>query len=141
MTRLRGAEAMLITLKPADAVGPVEIMSEGVIVELAMGATEQPILSVVDANGSVVRIAHAWLRSLRQQVNLSLSPNTPEQYGKTISYLCRWLERNPPYPELTVEENIVLLSRENVRDWLHSLVALLAVMSNVAAPTVSVPEW
>lgn len=120
-TRLIGAEAMLVTVKAADIASSIEILSEGVMLELSMKVSDQPILSVVDANGAVVRSAHAWLRSLRKQVNLGLSPNTPEQYGRTISYLCRWLEKKPPYPDLTLEENIALLSREDVTDWLHDM--------------------
>lgn len=115
------ATAALVTVKPADAVGSIEILSEGVVLELSMPAPRQPILSVVDANGVVVRSAHTWLRSLRQQVYLGLSPNTPEQYGRTISYLCRWLETKSPYPELTLDENFALLSREDVKNWLHDM--------------------
>lgn len=120
-TRLIGAEAMLVTVKAADIANSIEILSEGVMLELSMKVSDQPILSVVDANGGVVRSAHSWLRSLRQQVHLGLSPNTPEQYGRAICYLCRWLETSPPYPGLTLEENITLLSRENVKDWLRDM--------------------
>lgn len=115
------SEAHLVSVKPADSCQSIEIMSEGVMLELSQKCSAQPILSVVDRNGKVVRCAHAWLRSLRAKVHLSLSPSTPGQYGRTISYLCRWLENSPPYPELTLEENIALLNREHVKDWLHAM--------------------
>lgn len=114
-------EAFFVSVKPAEAVDSIEILSEGKTLELSLKSYGQPILSVVDKDGKVVRCAHAWLRSLRAQVHLSLSPGTPEQYGRTISYLCRWLERRPPYLELTLEENIALLNREHVKDWLHAM--------------------
>lgn len=111
----------LVTVQPTDTVGPIEILSVGAFLELSFSVADHPILSVVDAHGSVVRTAHAWLRSLRKRVNLGLSSNTHEQYGRSISYLCRWLEENPPFPDLTLDENIALLSRENVRDWLQAM--------------------
>lgn len=79
------------------------------------------LFSVVDSKGIIVKSIHQWLNHLAKQAGLSISVNTIDQYGRTLSYLCRWIEMHPPYPSLGIEENIKLLSRHDVVAWIQTM--------------------
>lgn len=97
------------------------IASEGAPLELRRTSSSKPLLSVADSNGAVVVTAHLWLRSLVAAAGVSISMNTVVQYGRIVSYLCRWIETKGPFPHLTVDENILRLSRENLTAWLNDM--------------------
>lgn len=92
--------------------GPVEVRAVG-------HYAFEKIYSVVDSQGLVVRSMHDWLSKLNKEIGLSRSEGTVEQYGKALTYLCRWIEAKPPYSKLGVEQNIAHLTREDLVRWLR----------------------
>jgi len=40
-----------------------------------------------------------------------------------LSYLSRWIESKPPYPHLSIDDNIKLLARSDVNNWLLAMAA------------------
>ncbi|MDP1766740.1 MAG: tyrosine-type recombinase/integrase [Methylotenera sp.] len=68
-----------------------------------------------------MRSVHNWLNQLTTQAGISISLNTIEQYGRTLSYLCRWIESNRPYPDLSIDDNISLLSRHDIVNWIQTM--------------------
>lgn len=119
----QGFEAKLVKFPLDERHQRVTLQSSGDLLELSLDTKPNPIFSVVDSNGTIVRSAHNWLSYLGRQVGLSFSLNTVELYGRTLSYLCRWIEDSPPYPSLGMDENIKLLSRHDVVNWLNSMAA------------------
>ncbi|QOZ83036.1 tyrosine-type recombinase/integrase [Chromobacterium haemolyticum] len=97
------------------------VLSSGARLGLSLAGSGFPIFSIVDSDGLLVRTAHKWLSQLRRQAGLTFSINTVEQYGRTLSYLCRWIERAPPFPDLSIDENIQLLNRQDVVCWLSDM--------------------
>jgi len=79
------------------------------------------IFSVIDSKGVIVKSIHQWLYNLTKQAGASISINTIEQYGRTMSYLCRWIEKNPPYPSLNIDDNLCLMSRHDVLAWVQAM--------------------
>ncbi|MCP3717058.1 tyrosine-type recombinase/integrase [Paraburkholderia sp. CNPSo 3281] len=113
-------EAQLTMAKGMEFAGVV-VHSKGEYLELTTPRDRHPIYSVTDSRGAVVRTAHEWLRSLTMTEGLSNTLSTAIQYGHTVTYLVRWIERNGPFPDLSVDENIVRLEREHIRDWLQDM--------------------
>lgn len=95
----------------------VTVLSSGETLSLASPKSIGVIYSIVDGKGQVVRSIHRWLNFLSRHAGYSISPSTVEQYGRTLSYLCRWIEKHPPYPDLCTDENICLLSRYDILEW------------------------
>jgi len=102
--------------------------------EIVVLATEQslvltpdskpyPILAIIDGRGRLVKSMCAWLRYLRKKVGLSLSPSTPSQYARMLSYLARWIETYPPYPNLDIDGNIRLFTRSDLIAWLDYMMS------------------
>lgn len=96
----------------------VVVHSSGEVLRLSVNSAAYPIYSVLDIQGAVVKSMHQWLRLLRTQAGLSISMSTVDQYARTLSYLARWIEREGPYPNLTIDENLVFLSRQDIHAWL-----------------------
>lgn len=96
----------------------VIVLSSGDTLDLSLKRSEYPIFSVVDSQGAVVQSMHRWLRSLRAQVGLTVAARTVVQYGRILSYLCRWMERAQLYPSLNIDEQLKLLSRQDIAAWL-----------------------
>ncbi|MEM5311868.1 tyrosine-type recombinase/integrase [Paraburkholderia sp. JHI869] len=113
-------EAQLAIIKGAGSSG-VLIQANGEFLELTTPRNRYPIYSVTDSSGAVVRTAHEWLRSLTLTEGLSNTLSTVEQYGHILTYLVRWIEREGPFPELSVDENITRLEREHIREWLQDM--------------------
>lgn len=111
-------KASLIKTTLHEGVHPLVLLSNEATLDLSLVVSTYPFFSVVDSNGWIVRSAQNWLSYLRRQIGLTYSVGTVEQYGRTLSYLCRWIEADPPYPNLSIEENIKLLSRHDVINWL-----------------------
>lgn len=114
-------QAMLLRLPTINSNRLVTVHSTGDTLEMKLDGSPSLISSVVDCNGSVVKSAHSWLSSLGRQVGLSFSHKTIEQYGRTVSYLVRWIEVSPPYPSLDIDGNIKLLNRSDVVNCLNAM--------------------
>lgn len=99
----------------------ITILSNGETLELKYLHADCNIFSVIDSNGVIVRSVHNWLNQLTTQAGISISLNTIEQYGRTLSYLCRWIESNRPYPDLSIDDNISLLSRHDIVNWIQTM--------------------
>lgn len=99
----------------------LEIFSNAETLELSSCPSAGIVFSVIDSNGIIVKSVHQWLNHLAKQAGLSLSINTVEQYGRTLSYLVRWIEIHPPYSNLDIESNIKLLSRYDVVSWIQAM--------------------
>lgn len=120
-------------MRLADSLGPqlvkvtgstsseIIVLSRGDVLQLSINSCAYPLYSVLDSHGMVVKSMHLWLRKLRAEAGLSISISTVEQYARTLSYLCRWIERNGPYPNLTIDENLVLLSRQDIQAWTRDM--------------------
>ena len=81
----------------------------------------QMIYSVVDSHCTIVRSMHDWLSKLNKEVGISRAATTVEQYGKAICYLCRWIEADPPYKKLDLEQNIANLTRGDLLRWIRHM--------------------
>ena len=114
------SKSSLIKLNPRKTDRRITVLSNGENLELSTNFPEV-IYSVVDNIGTIVRSIHRWLNHLSQGLGLSVSLSTIEQYGRIMTYLCRWIEDHPPYPELNLEENIKHLSRRDVISWIHHM--------------------
>lgn len=77
-----------------------------------------PIYTVVDASGWIVKSVHSWLSQLRLQAGLTFSLSTIEQYGRIMSYLCRWLESQNHDSGLSIDEALLRMNRQDVVNWL-----------------------
>lgn len=99
----------------------VTLLSSGDLLQLSSDSAPSKISSLFDCTGTIVRSAHNWLSHLERQVGLSIADQTVEQYGRVLSYLCRWIEQSRPYESLTVEESINVLNRQDVASWLKSM--------------------
>ena len=97
----------------------IRVFSGDTDLQLGLFGMKLPVLSVCDSGGSIVRPIHNWLSQLRLQIGLSVSLRTAQEYGKSLSYLCRWLEDVQPYPNVGISSSIKLLVRADVTDWLH----------------------
>lgn len=99
----------------------VVVQSSGDVLQLSVNSSAYPLYSVLDSYGVIVKSVHLWLRKLRAEAGLSIAMSTVEQYARTLSYLCRWIERDGPYPNLSVDENLVLLSRQDIQAWTRDM--------------------
>jgi site-specific recombinase XerD len=97
------------------------VLSSGERIELSLRSTPNPVYSVVDGKGSIVRSAHEWLSYLGRLAGLTYSAGTIEQYARTLTYLCRWIEEDRPYENLSIDENIKLLDRQDIVQWLSDM--------------------
>ncbi|WP_321943295.1 tyrosine-type recombinase/integrase [Paraburkholderia tropica] len=96
----------------------VTVLSTGEQLDLSLKRSVFPIFSVLDSQGAVVESMHLWLRSLRAQIGLTVSGRTVELYGRILSYLCRWIEHAQLYPNLSIDEQLKILSRWDITAWL-----------------------
>ena len=112
-------EPALTRLTVAECRRRFLLQSTGDEVELDLTGAPDVVCSVSDSNGAVVRTVHAWLSYLGRQVGLTYSANTVPQYGKTMTYLVRWIEKHPPLKNLSVDNNIVVLNRDDIVNWLN----------------------
>jgi len=99
----------------------LEVFSNTETLELMSRSSSGVLFSVVDSKGIIVKSIHQWLNHLVRQAGLSISIGTIEQYGRTLSYLCRWIEAHPPYSNLDIEGNIKLLTRYDVVSWIQAM--------------------
>lgn len=113
--------AHLIDLELEGTPVSIVVHSTGSSLALSFSAKSRRIFSVADSAGKVVRSAHGWLSILSRQAGLTYSIKTVEQYGRTISYLCRWIENSAPYPGLDIDQSICLLSRPDIVTWLADM--------------------
>lgn len=113
--------ASLIKLPPSKNHENIIILSNGESLELKHLHPQRNTFSVIDSNGIIVKSIHKWLNHLTIQAGISISLSTIEQYGRTLSYLCRWIEKNSPYPDLSIDDNISLLSRRDVVNWVQTM--------------------
>lgn len=114
-------ESQLVTVSQLSP--QVTVLSNGDALQLSRDTTVRPIHSVMNGDGAVVKTMHSWLHSLRGCVGLSISAGSVEQYGRTLSYLCRWLESSQRYPNLSIDEQLRLLNRSDIAQWLHDMKA------------------
>jgi site-specific recombinase XerD len=113
-------EASLVAVSPQRFRRGLALLSQpDTSIELGLIGTPEPIYSVTDSHGFIVRTVHAWLSHVGRQVGLTYSPNTVPQYGKTMTYLVRWIENQPPVPNLSVDENLICLNRSDIVNWLQ----------------------
>lgn len=120
---LRLIEPGLTKVTPAAHIRSFRVESSGEEIELNLTGAPQNVWSVSDKNGAIVRTVQAWLSQLERQVGLTYSANTVLQYGKTMTYLVRWIEKHPPLQNLSVDDNIVALNRDDVVNWLNYMKA------------------
>lgn len=95
------------------------LLSSDEDIALSLTGAPQIVSSVSDSKGAIVRTVSAWLSKLGREVGLTYSPNTVPQYGKTMTYLVRWIEKYPPLQNLSVDENIISLNRDDIINWLN----------------------
>ncbi|GJH20198.1 tyrosine-type recombinase/integrase [Caballeronia novacaledonica] len=123
MVLAEGFESQLVKVT-STASSQATVLSSGDILQLSTGKADYPVYSVLDSHGAVVRCMHQWLRSLKAQAGLTISMGTVEQYGRTLSYLSRWIERTALYPNLSIDEQLVLLNRQDIVRWLDDMKTL-----------------
>lgn len=115
--------ARLIQIFPPKEPITVHSMNESLELRAAVNNNLEKIYSVVDSYGVIVRSMHEWLSKLNLQTNISISRGTVEQYGKALTYLCRWIETRPPYSRLDIEQNIANLTRDDLLSWIRYMKA------------------
>jgi len=101
--------------------GLIKIISNDEPVSLISGHLNPKIPTVIDSKGRIVTLVHRYLSSLQKKVGVSVSSGTVDQYGGTLSYLCRWIEQSQPYPNLTVDEVLEILDRQDVLSWISAM--------------------
>ncbi|CAJ3962949.1 tyrosine-type recombinase/integrase [Burkholderia pseudomallei] len=99
----------------------VTIQSSGESLDLTAARNSAPIYCVVDSRGAIVTTLTDWLKSLVESAGLSNTLSSVVQYGRTATYLCRWIETSGPFRHLSVDENILRLSRQNLTEWLNGM--------------------
>jgi integrase/recombinase XerD len=119
MTRTGALEAQFVVVRYSDS--PMIVLSSGDTFDASIPKSSYPILSVVDSNGTVVKSMHGWLRSLGAVIGLTVGADTVVLYGRILSYLCRWMERRQLYPNLSIDEQLPLLSRQDIAAWLDDM--------------------
>lgn len=121
MQSLQESHAQLLTVALPEGRHPVTVLSSGEAVDLWLVDAPDPVYSVADRDGTIVRTVHHWLSYLGRQAGLTYSASTVGQYGRTLSYLCRWIEECRPYPSLSVDDTIKVITRHDVVSWLRSM--------------------
>lgn len=115
-------EARLLKVhRPVADERSIILHSNGEPLQLHRASTVTPVYTVVAGNGLLVRTTHSWLSHLRRQVGLSISPDTVVQYGRSLTYLVRWLDHARPYPNLDIDQSIAALTRSDVTEWLNHM--------------------
>lgn len=80
-------------------------------------SSSSKVYSIVDGKGNIVKHAHRWLRYLSKSVGVSIGKGTVAQYGRAIVYFVRWLEEDNFYPNLSADEALEVLTRQDIRAW------------------------
>lgn len=124
-------QAALIKVSPSTPTSTkITVLATEQVLELSPNGKPYPLLAIIDGQGRLVKSMSAWLRYLRKQIGLSLSPNTPGQYGRTLSYLARWIESYRPYPYLDIDSSLKLLTRSDLIAWLDHMTDESGISAN-----------
>ncbi|RQV65874.1 hypothetical protein DF018_22085 [Burkholderia cenocepacia] len=99
----------------------VTILSAGDALDLTAARSSSPFYCIVDSRGAIITTVTNWVKSLVDAAGVSNTLSSAVQYGRTASYLCRWIEKSGPFPHLTMDENILRLSRQNLTEWLNHM--------------------
>ena len=111
-------ETSLTTVAVTPESHKFALQSSGEEVELSFPKSRTTVFTVTDRHGVIVRTASNWLRKLWAEVGHSYAADTVHQYGKTLKYLCHWIDTDPPLPGVNVDENICQLNRDDLVHWL-----------------------
>lgn len=96
----------------------IQIKSE-MGVTYTLNNNHMPIVrSIIDGQGTIVTLAHKWLRYMSQQIGISVSEGTVEQYGRSLTYFIRWLEIEKPFLNLTIDESLLAVRRAELTSWI-----------------------
>ncbi len=114
---LLGAQFIQIRTVPKT----VTIQSKGHSLDLTAARSSGPVYCILDSRGAIVETVTDWVKSLVEAAGVSNTLSSAVQYGRTASYLCRWIEKSGPFPHLTVDENILRLSRQHLTAWLNHM--------------------
>jgi len=121
MKKITPTQASLVSSKPVTR--EIKVLSNGEPFKLRHAHKVIHILTVVDSRGRIVTLIHRFLSMLLHQVGISIAQGTVEQYGRTLSYLCRWIEESHQYPNLTVDETLLILDRQDIIFWAKAMKA------------------
>lgn len=111
--------ARLVTIhRLSEHEGLTVVCSNGASLKLHRSRGPLPVRTIVDGKGYIVKTMQSWLRHLTGQVGLSISPNTLEKYGRRLTYLVRWLDSERPYPNLSIDQAVAVMTRGDVTAWL-----------------------
>ncbi len=97
------------------------LQSSGEEVELTKRRVSSTALTVTDSKGFIVRTASSWLRKVQSEVGHSYAASTVPQYGRTLTYVVRWLEEFQSDRPLTTDEKILGFNRTDLVDWLSHM--------------------
>lgn len=113
------AEFVSFEISPSNQ--HVVIQSNGNEFNFTTFKNQALIFSVFDSTGRIVKSVHNWLNYLGKHSGLSVSQGTVENYGRTLTYLCRWIEQSPTFENMEIDEVIILLDRFHIVEWLHNM--------------------
>ncbi|MBD1388862.1 tyrosine-type recombinase/integrase [Neiella sp. HB171785] len=65
----------------------------------------------------IVYHAHNWFSYLNRSIGRSITSSTAEQYGRSLSYLCEWLETSDYFPNLSLDQALEIISRDDIVEW------------------------
>ncbi|WP_241301460.1 tyrosine-type recombinase/integrase [Burkholderia stabilis] len=99
----------------------ISIMSQEASLDLTVARSSSPFYCIVDSRGAIVVTLSKWLKGLVDAAGISNTLSSAIQYGRTGTYLCRWIENSELFPHLTVDEIILRLSRPNLTEWLNHM--------------------
>ena len=109
--------AEMVLVKPHSVEKKQIVSANGESISLAVAPLRSLIVSISSRNGHVIRHAHRWLRYLCGVIGKSVTASTVEQYGRSVTYFCNWIEESERYPSLTVDEVIEIVTREDILEW------------------------
>jgi len=101
----------------------IKVLSNGEFLKLRHAHKVGHIFTVVDSGGRIANLIHRFLSMLLSQVGISIAQGTVEQYGRTLSYLIRWIEESCQYPSLTIDETLLILDRQDIVSWIKAMKA------------------
>lgn len=71
-------------------------------------------------SGFIVELATLFIRNLVSLIGYSYSAKSVNEYAKALKYILNWIKITKPYPNLSIDETLKILTRKDIEDWIKS---------------------
>ncbi|WP_418607363.1 tyrosine-type recombinase/integrase [Pseudoalteromonas sp. US3C1013] len=122
---------------PTDVVSPIS--NRDIYITL-LGSHSPVIYSIVDSQGVIVKCVQNWLRYLTKSIGVTITDGSVDQYGRSVVYFVRWIEEEKYYPNLSVDEVLVIITRQDIRAWVEYMTQLNLSPSTIRTREVCVKQ-